>query len=92
MAKKSAAASPALTGDVVLHYLGGADGRPFLTGVPARALTDGDVARLAWREGGREGMPADTTPEARAAVVDRLLASELYSTTPPAPEPAPAEG
>lgn len=65
---------------VALHYTGSEAGEPAVSGVPARDLTENDLARLVFIEHG------DLSGAARAAASDKLvdrLTSGPYRKTPP---------
>lgn len=64
---------------VVLHYTGDDAGSPAVFGVPARDLTENDVARLVYVEHGELSGAAATS--ATDALLERLLAGP-YRRTP----------
>jgi len=61
---------------VALFYTGDAEGNPFVSGVPARDLTEADLVHLATRRG--------TTP---TKLADELLAGPYRKPATPAPKP-----
>lgn len=103
MARARRARRPALapgevdvrSADPLLFYTGDGDGRPFVTGVPARDLSGNDLARVAWVRSDRSeenpvrlASPDDVDQETLAALRDELIATGIYTTTAPA---APAD-
>lgn len=66
---------------VALHYQGDESGRPFISGVPARDLTENDIARLVTIAHGQ--LRGAAHQAAVDALVDRLAAGP-YRRTPPA--------
>ncbi|MES2210958.1 MAG: hypothetical protein V4515_12370 [Chloroflexota bacterium] len=101
MPKPSAATFDPRSDRVVLHYLGSDEGVPSLVGIPARDLTEADIARLVYAralndyDGSDPGAlpdPADPDQGACRALVALLVERALYTTdVVPAPEPAPTE-
>lgn len=79
---------------VVLFYTGDDEGRPAISGVPARDLTENDVARQLYiRHGGKELSGAAQT-KAIEALYDELTAGPYRKTKPetgdkPTPAAAP---
>lgn len=62
-----------------LTYTGGPDGYPAVRGVPARDLTDHDLARAAWEAADPRPATQNDVPEAAiTALRDRLIATGLY--------------
>lgn len=73
-------AKPAVEPEVVLHYTGNhREGTPYFLGVPARDLTDDDVA----------GLTGERWGKTRPTVIKRLTESSLYTEA--APESATAD-
>lgn len=62
---------------VALFYTGNDEGEPHVSGVPARDLTDEDIARLVYIEGGGKN--------AEGKLIDRLTAGPYRKTKPDAP-------
>lgn len=71
---------------IALHYTGSDAGEPAISGVPARDLTENDVARLVYVEHGDLSGAAENN--ATEKLVDRLLAGPYRKT---APEPSAAK-
>lgn len=64
-----------------LAYTGGPDGFPALRGVPARDLSDADLARIAYEEAEiRPASPLGVTDSDLAALRDRLVGTGLYTS------------
>lgn len=80
---------------IVLRYLGSPGGVPALVGIPARDLTEHDVARLVYAKalsnydgGSVLPDPGEPDQEACRALVALLVERALYTTEIPAREPA----
>lgn len=70
---------------IALHYTGDEGGSPAISGVPARDLTENDIARLVYIEHG------ELRGAAREATIDKLidrLSEGPYRRTDPAKSPA----
>ena len=98
MPKSTAQAFDPRSDRVVLHYLGSEEGVPALGAIPARDLTEADIARLVYAaalndyDGSDPGAfpdPADPRQEACRALVELLVERALYTTDVPAPAPEP---
>jgi len=77
---------------VALFYTGDDDGTPFVTGIPARDLTEGDIARLVYVERVGKVQPGEDAPAeitgaaadaAHGALMDRLTETGIYRRTDP---------
>lgn len=77
---------------IALFYTGGDDGVPNVAGVPARDLTEGDVARLVYIERVSKVQPGEDAPgeltgaaadAAHGALMDRLADTGVYRRTDP---------
>lgn len=73
---------------IALFYTGDDSGHPAISGVPARDLTEGDVARIVYVEhhrgadGERQTLTGAAFTTAADAVLDRLTAGPYQRTAP----------
>lgn len=74
---------------IVLHYTGDESGQPYISGVPARDLTENDVARLLFVEHGDE-LHGAAQSAAVGKLYDRLTAGPYRRTEPSKPAAKPA--
>ncbi len=106
MPKPTAATIDPRSDRVVLRYLGSPEGEPALVGIPARDLTEADIARLVYAralndyDGSDPGaLPDPVAPDRGAclSLVALLVERALYTADVPAPTievpaAAPVEG
>jgi len=72
---------------IALHYTGNDAGEPAISGVPARDLTENDIARLLTIEHG-DGLRGAARTGAIDKLVDELTAGPYRRTAPSAKAPA----